>query len=98
MECTHLEDENFQVYVKAGAGGSVTEAPRGLLFHWYKINRKGIIEQANIVTPTSHNFQNIEKDLEKLVRQNKDKDGDQIRLLCEQLVRAYDPCFSCSVH
>jgi sulfhydrogenase subunit alpha len=98
MESTHLEDENVHVYVKAGAGGSVTEAPRGLLFHWYKINRKGIVEQANIVTPTSHNFQNIEKDLEKLVSQNKDRERDEIRLLCEQLVRAYDPCFSCSVH
>lgn len=98
MESIRLEDGDFHVYVKAGAGGSVTEAPRGLLFHWYKINRKGIVEQANIVTPTSHNFQNIEKDLEKLVSQNKGKEGNQIRLLCEQLVRAYDPCFSCSVH
>jgi sulfhydrogenase subunit alpha len=84
--------------VKPGTGGSVTEAPRGLLFHWYKINSKGIVEQANIVTPTSHNFQNIEKDLEKLVSQNKDKERNEIQLLCEQLVRAYDPCFSCSVH
>lgn len=98
IESIHPEDQDFRVSVKPGEGGSVTEAPRGLLFHWYKINRKGIIEQANIVTPTSHNFQNIEKDLEKLVSQNKDKERNEIRLLCEQLVRAYDPCFSCSVH
>jgi sulfhydrogenase subunit alpha len=98
IESIHLEDHDFHVYVKPGTGGSVTEAPRGLLFHWYKINSKGIVEQANIVTPTSHNFQNIEKDLEKLVSQNKDKERNEIQLLCEQLVRAYDPCFSCSVH
>jgi sulfhydrogenase subunit alpha len=98
IESIHIEDQDFHIYVKPGEGGSVTEAPRGLLFHWYKINRKGIIEQANIVTPTSHNFQNIEKDLEKLVSQNKNKERNEIRLLCEQLVRAYDPCFSCSVH
>jgi sulfhydrogenase subunit alpha len=98
IESVHLQDEDFRIYVKEGAGGSVTEAPRGLLFHWYKINRKGIVEQANIVTPTSHNFQNIENDLNKLVSQNKGKERNEIRLLCEQLVRAYDPCFSCSVH
>jgi sulfhydrogenase subunit alpha len=79
-------------------GSSFTEAPRGLLSHSYRINRKGVVEQANIVTPNSHNFQNIEKDMKKLVDENKDKERNQIWLLCEQLVRAYDPCFSCSVH
>jgi len=93
-----FEDEDFNIRIIPGAGGSVTEAPRGLLFHWYNINRKGVVEKANIVTPTSHNFQNIEKDMKKLVTENKNKGRDQIRLLCEQLVRAYDPCFSCSVH
>ena len=91
-------DEDIDIRIKPGEGGSITEAPRGLLFHWYKINKKGVVEQANLVTPTSHNFQNIEKDLKKLVAENKNRKRDQIRLLCEQLVRAYDPCFSCSVH
>ena len=98
IDSNQFKDGDFRVKVRPGAGGSVTEAPRGLLFHWYKINRKGILEKANIVTPTSHNFHNIEKDLKKLVNENKDEDRDRIRLLCEQLVRAYDPCFSCSVH
>jgi sulfhydrogenase subunit alpha len=98
IESHSFEDEDFNIKIKPGAGGSVTEAPRGLLFHWYRINRKGVVEQANIVTPTSHNFQNIEKDLKKLVAENKDRSRGQVRLLCEQLVRAYDPCFSCSVH
>lgn len=98
IEANKFEEEDFNVRIQAGEGGSVTEAPRGLLFHWYRINRKGIVEKADIVTPTSHNFQNIEKDLKKLVEENKQKSREQIRLLCEQLVRAYDPCFSCSVH
>lgn len=93
-----FEDEDIDIRIRPGEGGSITEAPRGLLFHWYKINKKGVVEQANLVTPTSHNFQNIEKDLKKLVAENKNRKRDQIRLLCEQLVRAYDPCFSCSVH
>jgi sulfhydrogenase subunit alpha len=96
IESNIFKDEDIRVTAKPGEGSSITEAPRGLLFHSYRVNRKGVVGQANIVTPTSHNFLNIEKDLKKLAAQNKNR--DQIRLLCEQLVRAYDPCFSCSVH
>ncbi len=91
-------DEEISVAIKPGEGGAMTEAPRGLLYHWYRINRKGVVEEANIVTPTSHNFLNIEKDLRQLVKENIHKKRDEIRLMCEELVRAYDPCFSCSVH
>jgi len=98
IESNKFEDEDINVAISPGQAGAATEAPRGLLYHWYKIDRKGFVEQANIVSPTAHNFLNIEKDLKKLVEQNKDKDRNQMCLLCEQLVRAYDPCFSCSVH
>jgi len=98
IESNTFEDQDVRVRAGFGEGNSVTEAPRGLLFHSYRINRKGVVEQADIVTPTSHNFLNIEKDLKELVAQNRDRNRDHIRLLCEQLVRAYDPCFSCSVH
>jgi coenzyme F420-reducing hydrogenase alpha subunit len=94
----HPAEEPRKVTVAAGEGTAVTEAPRGLLMHHYAVSRKGFIERANIVTPTSHNFANIEKDLQLLVRQNHDRSLDDLRALCEQLVRAYDPCFSCSVH
>ncbi len=98
IESNSCRDEDIHVRIKAGEGGSMTEAPRGLLYHWYKVNRQGVVEGANIVTPTSHNFLNIEKDLKQLVDKNKHRKRDELRLLCEQLVRAYDPCFSCSVH
>ncbi len=98
IELNSFKDEDRFVRVSSGEAGSITEAPRGLLFHWYKVNRKGLIEKANIVTPTSHNFLNIEKDLRKLVEENRHRKKDELRLMCEQLVRAYDPCFSCSVH
>jgi coenzyme F420-reducing hydrogenase alpha subunit len=81
-----------------GESGAVTEAPRGLLYHWYRINRRGIVEKANIVTPTSHNFLNIEKDLRAFVDKFKYLPIYELKLNCEKLVRAYDPCFSCSVH
>jgi coenzyme F420-reducing hydrogenase alpha subunit len=98
LESTAFEEEEIYASPERGEGGVATEAPRGLLYHWYKISRKGVVEQAKIVTPTSHNFLAIERDLKELVTQNQDLDREKLRLLCEQLVRAYDPCFSCSVH
>jgi coenzyme F420-reducing hydrogenase alpha subunit len=98
IESNSFRDEDRLVRVNSGEAGSITEAPRGLLFHWYRVNQRGFIEKADIVTPTSHNFLNIEKDLKKLVEENRRRKKDKLRLMCEQLVRAYDPCFSCSVH
>jgi len=98
IESHAFRDEEFKVEIRGGEGGSATEAPRGLLYHWYCIDRRGVVEKANLVTPTSHNFLNIEKDLKQLVAENRKQDREAIRLLCEKTVRAYDPCFSCSVH
>lgn len=98
LESESFGDEELFARPEAGEGGAMTEAPRGLLYHWYRIDRQGVVEEANIVTPTSHNFLVIERDLKQLVTQNRDLDAPNLRLLCEQLVRAYDPCFSCSVH
>jgi len=98
LENLRLSPEDNSYRVRAGEGGSFSEAPRGLLYHRYAINARGVVEKANIVTPTVHNFANIEEDMRHLVRQNSDLPEKKIALLCEMLVRAYDPCFSCSVH
>lgn len=84
--------------VSAGTGCSLNEAPRGLLYHYYKINHQGLIEDADIVSPTAHNANNIEEDLRHFVPKNLDLTDEELTLGCEMLVRAYDPCFSCSVH
>jgi len=94
----NLEKERPSFKVREGEGTAVTEAPRGLLMHHYAVNRKGFIEKANLVTPTSHNFANMEEDLRLLAGRYHGDSGSELRLKCEQLVRAYDPCFSCSVH
>lgn len=93
-----LREESRIRKFSAGEGGAATEAPRGLLYHWYRVNRRGIVEKANIVTPTSHNFSNIEGDLRAFVDAYRYLPVDELRSGCEKLVRAYDPCFSCSVH
>lgn len=94
---THEKPE-IQIKVKEGEGIAITEAPRGLLCHHYVLNRRGVVEKANIITPTAHNFMGIEESLRNLVQKYIHEKKEEITLKCEMLVRAYDPCFSCSVH
>jgi len=86
--------------IKACEGVSALEAPRGILYHYYQINKQGLIERADCVIPTGQNHANIQHDLEELVEQMtaEGKDEAEISLLAQMLVRAYDPCISCSVH
>ncbi|MEW6068122.1 MAG: Ni/Fe hydrogenase subunit alpha [Nitrospirota bacterium] len=98
LDSLSLKDYFSNVKVEGGSDAAVTEAPRGLLCHQYELNKQGIIEKANIITPTAYNSLSLEESLKKLVNENIDKPEDEVSLLCEMLVRAYDPCFSCSVH
>lgn len=98
LDSLALKDNEIKVNMKEGEGIAVTEAPRGLLCHHYVLNKRGIVERANIITPTSHNFMNLEENLTKLVKKFIHEKKNEIILKCEMLVRAYDPCFSCSVH
>ena len=88
------------IRVRAGTGVGCTEVPRGILFHEYTYDDDGRCQKANCIIPTGQNFANINKDMEALVPWlvNKGADEAQIRLALEMLVRAYDPCISCSVH
>lgn len=85
---------------RAGRGVGFTEAPRGVLIHDLELDGEGNVVRANIVTPTSQNIANLEADMralaELLVGQGCSE--ADIRLGVEKLVRAYDPCLSCSVH
>jgi coenzyme F420-reducing hydrogenase alpha subunit len=84
---------------KPGSGIALTEAPRGLLYHSYKIGKSGSVEEADIVTPTAHNAYNIENDIKTIVPKTLIlKNEGETKKVCEMLVRAYDPCISCSVH
>jgi coenzyme F420-reducing hydrogenase alpha subunit len=91
-------NEGSRIPVKAGNGVGAVEAPRGTLFHNYEIDEKGIITNANCIIPTSQNLNNIERDMEKLVPKILDKSDEEITHSLEMLVRAYDPCISCSTH
>lgn len=81
-----------------GQGAHATEAPRGLLYHHYQTDEKGLIQLAKIVPPTSQNLKRVEQDLWQYVPGLLALPLEQATLQCEQLVRSYDPCISCATH
>jgi coenzyme F420-reducing hydrogenase alpha subunit len=83
---------------RAGVGHGCTEAPRGILYHRYRLDDQGVIAEAKIVPPTSQNQKSIEEDLWQLVPRQLDLPKEELALLCEQAVRNYDPCISCATH
>ncbi len=94
-----IKDEKPQeITLKGGRGVGIVEVPRGILVHDYTLNNKGKCEKANCIIPTNQNHANIQKDMESFVPQIIDKSQKEIELNLEMLVRAYDPCISCSTH
>ncbi|HTT45346.1 MAG TPA: nickel-dependent hydrogenase large subunit, partial [Thermoplasmata archaeon] len=83
---------------KTVTGGAVTEAPRGILYHRYRIGPGGLIEDAKIVAPTSQNQRRIEDDLRHLVERSLALDEVALTDACERAIRNYDPCISCATH
>jgi sulfhydrogenase subunit alpha len=84
--------------VHAGEGCAATEAPRGLLYHRYRINDQGLVEAAKIVPPTSQNLHRMEDDLRQLLPGVLNQPEAEIARVSENLIRSYDPCISCSTH
>ena len=86
------------VDVKAGEGVGSCDVPRGILYHNYVYDENGICTQANCIIPTNQNMANLNHDMAALVPQILDRPQEEVRLMLEMLVRAYDPCISCSTH
>ncbi|MGW6914205.1 Ni/Fe hydrogenase subunit alpha [Kitasatospora sp. NPDC054939] len=83
---------------REGVGHGATEAPRGLLYHRYELDRQGIVRKAVIVPPTAQNQAAIEADLRAFIRPRLDLDDEELTRQCEQAIRNYDPCISCAAH
>jgi|SRR5579871_188276 len=84
--------------VHAGVGSAATEAPRGILYHRYSVDERGLIRFAKIVPPTSQNQKRIEEDLWHFLPQVVNRPVEEVTWKCEQAVRNYDPCISCATH
>lgn len=99
MDETASETADYEV--RAGRGIAAVEVPRGTLFHEFELDDAGTVVAANVVTPTSQNLANTELDLRRAAQGllGSDAGGDaELKLGLEMVVRAYDPCISCSVH
>ncbi len=83
---------------RASTGQWATEAPRGLLYHRYRLRADGKIAEAKIVPPTSQNQPSIEEDLMSFVGDLLDQPEEALQHRCEQTIRNYDPCISCATH
>jgi len=87
---------NVEPRVSTGYG--CTEAPRGICYHRYRLDDRGVIVDAKIVPPTSQNLKTIEGDLWQFVETHLLIQKDKLQWQCEQAVRNYDPCISCATH
>jgi coenzyme F420-reducing hydrogenase alpha subunit len=83
---------------RVGEGCHLTEAPRGLLYHRYQLDKQGLILNARIIAPTTQNLKRMEEDLRAFVPQVIDLPLEEATWRCEQLIRNYDPCISCATH
>lgn len=86
--------------VNALEGAGIIEAPRGVLIHHYRVDERGAITGANLIVATGHNNLAISRSIQQAAERF--IDGGQIREgalnRVSAVVRAYDPCLSCSTH
>lgn len=89
-----------EIKIKPGRAVSAVEAPRGTLFHEYEISPEGKVVYCNIITPTAQNLNMMEQDIIKFVDVLLERKTEKEKIVegIEKLIRAYDPCFSCSTH
>lgn len=98
-ELTPPDEPYVSVVPKAGVACHATEAPRGLIYHRYEIDDQGGVKNCTIIPPTSQNQARIEQDLKDSVqRYGLDRSDEELKFFCEQVIRNYDPCISCSTH
>ena len=82
----------------AGIGYACTEAPRGILYHRYRLDADGTVLDASLVPPTAQNQDVIEEDLREVATAGLDLDQEVLKAQCEQSIRNHDPCISCAAH
>ena len=88
-----------EIKPRAGKGYGCTEAPRGILWQCFEMDKSGLVKSARIVPPTSQNQARIEEDLRISLQQfGLNKADDALRAYSEMIIRNYDPCISCSTH
>lgn len=96
---TAPQESSPKITPRAGEGFGCTEAPRGLLWHYFALDDAGRALSTRIVPPTSQNQARIEEDLRLSLQQfGLSRPDDELRAFSEMIIRNYDPCISCSTH
>ncbi|HUB71080.1 MAG TPA: Ni/Fe hydrogenase subunit alpha [Acidimicrobiales bacterium] len=94
------DDVRSRAAVNRSEGVGVSEAPRGTLFHHYRVDDNGIVQWVNLVIATGHNSLAMNRSVLQVARHyvkgDEVKEGALNRV--EAVIRAYDPCLSCSTH
>jgi len=83
---------------RAGGGTAAVEAPRGLLFYSLTYDERGTVTAADIITPTAINAACIEEWVGHTAQRAAGLSTAELLSRCQAVVRAFDPCISCSVH
>jgi len=102
LECAEVLDSHVRAIAEPNCeeGVGMSEAPRGTLLHHYKVDRNGLIRWANLIIATGHNNlamnRGIRQTADYFVRDGKLSFGALNRV--EAVIRAFDPCLSCSTH
>jgi F420-non-reducing hydrogenase large subunit len=82
-------------------GIGIVEAPRGILTHHFKTDKKGLVTEANLIVGTTNNHapisMSIKRAAQKLIQPGKEI-GQGLLNMVEMAFRLYDPCFSCATH
>lgn len=95
---SYSDESPVKYKLRAGRGFGALEAPRGTLYQFYELDDKGNIKHCNIITPTAQSLTNLESDVQILLESTKNLPDKKRQKLVEMLIRAYDPCITCSVH
>jgi NAD-reducing hydrogenase large subunit len=94
------EDVRARAAINSREGVGVSEAPRGTLFHHYRVDENGTVQWVNLVIATGHNNLAMNRAVLQVARRY--IKGDDVREgalnRVEAVIRAYDPCLSCSTH
>ena len=82
-------------------GVGIVEAPRGTLIHHYQTDSNGIVQKANLIVATAHNYPAMEMSIKKaaqgVIKKGKAVSEGLLNMV-EMAFRAYDPCFGCATH
>jgi NAD-reducing hydrogenase large subunit len=101
-----FRSEILSTHVRAAAslnsleGIGASEAPRGTLIHHYRVNEQGLITWANLIIATGHNNLAMNRGILQVARHyvHGEKLTDGMLNRVEGVIRAFDPCLSCSTH